>query len=43
MKVKIYQLIEVVIDVDQANTEETLKQKLIAMGWTPPFGYRDES
>lgn len=27
---------EVVIDVDQANTEEAIKQKLIAMGWTPP-------
>ena len=37
---------KVVIDVDQANTEEAIKQKLIAMGWTPPKDdseYRDES
>ena len=37
---------KVVIDVDQANTEEAIKQKLIAMGWTPPKDaseYRDEN
>ena len=35
---------KVVIDVNSANTEEAIKQKLIEMGWTPPKNdseYRD--
>ena len=45
LKTNGWNIAKAVIEVEAANTEETIKQKLIEMGWTPPQDdseYRNE-
>ena len=44
MKLKIARwasIVKVVFDIEAANTESAIRQKLIEMGWTPPLDAHD--